>query len=103
MRKLDIQIDIAQEYEGKDKEEFQRDLRRVLEKYFELNSIHIRKEIHTVEVDRLNLTPDTTDTPRDEWQDILDIERQPLVTEFGSTDEEESEYPARPQTKPSYY
>ncbi|GGA40156.1 hypothetical protein GCM10007416_11400 [Kroppenstedtia guangzhouensis] len=101
MRKLDIQIDIAREYEGKDKEEFQQDLRRVLEKYFELNSIHIRKEIHTVEIDRLNLKPETTE--RDEWQDILEIERQPLVTEFGPTEEKKPEYPARPQTKPSYY
>lgn len=101
MRKLDIQIDIAREYEGKDKEEFQQDLRRVLEKYFELNSIHIRKEIHTVEIDRLNLKPETTE--RDEWQDILEIERQPLVTEFGPTEEEKPEYPARPQPKPSYY
>ncbi|QKG84167.1 hypothetical protein GXN76_06550 [Kroppenstedtia pulmonis] len=80
MRKLDIQVDIAHEYDGTNKAEFHRELRGILEKYFELNSIHIRKEIHTVEVDKINLREDRSDEVRS--HEVTEIERQPLVTTF---------------------
>ncbi|MDA8351983.1 MAG: hypothetical protein M0Z65_02090 [Firmicutes bacterium] len=84
MRKLDIQIEVAREQDGMDKESFHRDLRQVLEKYFVLKSLHIRKEVHTVEVDRIIVKPEEEETEI-EWQDVLDIEREPLVTELDST------------------
>ncbi|PTX55009.1 hypothetical protein C8P63_12331 [Melghirimyces profundicolus] len=105
MRKLDIQIDIAREKEDMDKEKFHQDLRHVLEQYFELNSIHIRKEVHTVEVERLPLKPQAEEEP-EEWRDVIEIEREPLVTEFDSAGEKKTA-PAtpshRPRKKTSYY
>ncbi|OYD09880.1 hypothetical protein [Paludifilum halophilum] len=86
MLKLDIQIDIACEYKGVDKEAFHRDLQSTLEKYFELNSIHIRKEIHTVEVEKINLKEQQE---KPDFHDTVDIERKPLVTVFHPADEQE--------------
>ncbi|SMO38857.1 hypothetical protein [Melghirimyces algeriensis] len=99
MRRLDIQIDIARELEGMDKEKFNQEIRELLEKYFELNSIHIRKEVHTVEVERLHLKTNQQQQP-EEWQDVVDIEREPLVTEFDSSKESTS---TTLNNKPSSY
>ncbi|SFS58985.1 hypothetical protein [Marininema halotolerans] len=99
MHKMDIQIDIAREIETIDKKAFHLDLKNVLSKYFEINSIHIRKEIHTVEVERLQfrekmVTEITESTPPDP---LVEIERTPLVTEFDST----STQPPLPKSKRS--
>ncbi|MDR6224718.1 hypothetical protein [Desmospora profundinema] len=97
MRKMDIQIDIAREYEKIDKEAFNRDLRKLLEKYFELNSIHIRKEVHTVEVQKVNLKQGEEATEEPVLPETLDIERQPLVTVFDSS----NSTPELPKRKPA--
>jgi hypothetical protein len=97
MRKMDIQIDIAREYEEVDKESFNRDLRQFLEKYFELNSIHIRKEIHTVEVQKLNLKRGEQRIEPHILTETLEIEREPLVTVFDSSKDKP---PTHPKLKP---
>ncbi|GGE27491.1 hypothetical protein GCM10011571_32160 [Marinithermofilum abyssi] len=98
MRKMDIQIDIAREKEGMQKEEFHQDLRSLLEKYFEVNSIRIRKEVHTIEVENVKLkeTEENHVMP-----DTLDIERQPLVQVFADVSEpsEQQSNPKKPAVK----
>ncbi|WP_380706097.1 hypothetical protein [Salinithrix halophila] len=91
MRKLDIQIDIAREYEGIDREAFHRDLRKVLEKYYELNSIHIRKEVHTVEVQKVNLKQQEEAEKVTALPETIEIEREPLVTVFDSSESDPPE------------
>ncbi|SDW30075.1 hypothetical protein SAMN05444487_102192 [Marininema mesophilum] len=97
MYKLDIQIDIAREIEEMDKKAFHQDLRKLLSKYFELNSIHIRKEIHRVEVESLHFR-EKTETEANQLplsEPLIDIERKPLVTEFNP----KIHQPALPQSQ----
>ncbi|PTM58452.1 hypothetical protein [Desmospora activa] len=121
MRKLDIQVDISEEYQMADKSQFHHELRSLLEKYFALNSIHIRKEVHTVEVAQVNIWQEETIKPAvsepaiseptvsesaiSEIIETIEMEREPLVQVFDSTENETQLPKLQPKKtpEPDYY